>query len=67
MGGQYNYPVRGDEHIIVGGYPSPQPMGAQIYLQALIPNMVAKVTKQGMSVNEAIKWAVGELEGYKRG
>lgn len=67
VGGQYNYPVRGDETIIVGGYPSPQHMGAQIYTQALIPNLVAKVTKQGVSVNEAIKWAVGELEGYARG
>lgn len=67
VGGQYNYPIRGDETIIVGGYPSPQHIGAQIYTQALIPNLVAKVTKQGMAVNEAIKWAVGELEGYQRG
>ncbi len=67
VGGQYNYPVRGDEHIMTGGTPAPQAIGAQIYLQALVPNTVAKVTKEGKSINEAIKWAVGELEGFKRG
>ncbi len=67
VGGQFNYPIRGDEHIMVGGYPSPPHIAAQIYTQALIPNTVAKVTKEGKSVDEAVKWAVSELEGYKRG
>lgn len=67
VGGQYNYPVRGDEKLIVGGYPSPTSIAASIYTQALIPTMVAKVTQGGQPLNEAIKWAVNELEGYKRG
>jgi hypothetical protein len=66
-GGQYNYPVRGDETIIVGGYPAPPKMAALIYSQALIPNMVAKHTSGGESVESVIKWAISELEGFQRG
>jgi len=67
VGGQYNYPVRGDEKLVVGGYPAPTAIAASIYTQALVPTMVAKVTSGGQSFDEAIKWAVNELEGYKRG
>lgn len=67
VGGQYNYPIRGDEVIMVGGFPAPAAIGAQIYTQALVPTMVAKVTQGGQSIEEAMKWAENELEGYKRG
>ena len=30
VGGQYNYPVRGDEKKIICGYPAPQDIAAQI-------------------------------------
>ena len=63
----YNYPSRGDEQIIVAGYPAPPPIASQIYTQALIPNMVARVTQGGESVDDAIFWATEELEGYLRG
>ena len=66
-GTQYNYPVQGDEFLMMGGYPAPIGIAAQIYTQSLVPNTVAKVTQEGKSINEAIKWAVGELEGYLRG
>jgi ABC-type glycerol-3-phosphate transport system substrate-binding protein len=66
VGGQYNYPIRGDEFVMVTGYPAPQGVAALIYTQALIPNTVARVTQGGESIDEAIKWAVGELEGYLR-
>lgn len=66
VGGQYNYPIRGDEVTVVGGFPAPTNIATSIYTQALIPNMVAKVTKQERSVNQAIKWAESELEAYKR-
>jgi ABC-type glycerol-3-phosphate transport system substrate-binding protein len=65
-GGQYNDPVRGDETIIVGGYPAPPRIAAQIYSQATIPTMVAKHTTGGESADAAIKWAVAEMEGFKR-
>jgi hypothetical protein len=66
-GGQYNYPVRGDETTMVGGYPAPPRMAALIYTQATIPTMVAKYTSGGDSMETAIKWAINELEGFQRG
>ncbi len=66
-GGQYNYPLRGDETQIITGFPAPQGIAAQIYAQAAIPNMVARVTQGGDSIEEAISWAENELEGYLRG
>ncbi len=66
-GGQYNYPVRGDERLIVAGQPAKPEFGAQIYSKWLLPTMVARVTQAGGSPREAMKWAAGELEGYKRG
>lgn len=63
----YNYPSRGNEQIIVAGYPAPPAVAAQIYNEGLIPNMVARVTQAGESVDDAIAWASEELEGYLRG
>lgn len=65
-GGQYNYPVRGNEHIMVGGFPAPARMAALIYTQATIPTMVAKFTSGGESMDSAIKWAINELESFQR-
>jgi len=66
-GGQYNYPVRGDEKLIVAGWPAKPDIGAQIYSRWLLPTMVAKFTQGGVPAKEAVKWAASELEGYKRG
>jgi len=66
-GGQYNYPVRGDEKLIVAGWPAKQEIAAQIYSRWLLPIMVGKITAGGTAPKEAVKWAAGELEGYKRG
>jgi hypothetical protein len=66
-GGQYNYPVRGDETIMVGGYPAPPRIAAQIYSQATFPTMVAKHTAGGESADAVVKWAVNELEAFQRG
>lgn len=63
----YNYPVQGDEFQMMCGYPAPIPIAAQIYAQGVIPNMVAMVTKNNQSFDEAINWAINELEGFLRG
>jgi hypothetical protein len=63
----YNYPVQGDEQFVVAGWPAPPAIAANIYFQALIPNMIARVTVDGESHDDAIAWATGELEGYMRG
>jgi hypothetical protein len=66
-GTEYNYPLRGNETLIVAGYPAAPTVAARIYTEGLLPVMVAKVTQGGESVNDAIAWASGELEGYLRG
>jgi ABC-type glycerol-3-phosphate transport system substrate-binding protein len=58
----YNYPVRGDEQLIVPGYPAPPSIAAKMRDANLIPSLVAKVTKEGKSPADAIAWAEGELE-----
>ena len=63
----YNYPGAATRHTIVSGYPAPPAVAAQIYNQALVPNMVARVTQTGESFDDAIAWASDELEGYMRG
>jgi hypothetical protein len=63
----FNYPSRGDEQIVVAGFPAPPAIATQIYNEGLIPNMVARVTQTGESVDDAIFWASEELEGYMRG
>jgi hypothetical protein len=67
QGGLYNYPSRGDEQIIVAGYPAPPDVAALIYNEGLIPNLVARVTQTGESPDDAIAWAEDELAGYMRG
>jgi hypothetical protein len=63
----YNYPIQGDEFQMICGYPAPIPIAAPIYNEGLIPYTVAKVTQEGKSLDDAIKWAVNEIEGYMRG
>ena len=67
LGSLYNYPIQGDEFQMMCGYPAPIGIASQIYTEALLPNTVAKVAKEGKSIDDAIKWAIGELEGYMRG
>ena len=59
--------VRGDEFVMVTGYPAPADIAASIYTQALIPNLVARVTQANESFDDAITWATNELEGFLRG
>jgi ABC-type glycerol-3-phosphate transport system substrate-binding protein len=61
-GTTYNYIPRGDEQLIVGGWPATPEIGAEIYNRYIIPTMVAKATTGEMSPKEAMKWAAGELE-----
>jgi hypothetical protein len=66
-GSIYNYPIRGDEQVVVAGYPAPPEVGALIYNEGLISNMVARVTQGGESIEDSIAWAGDELAGYQRG
>jgi hypothetical protein len=63
----YNYPVRGNEELIVAGYPAPPQVGARIYNEAMFAVLTARVTQGGESLDDAIAWAEDELAGYMRG
>ncbi len=52
---------------MIRGYPAPAALSAIIYDQDLFPNTIAKVTVEGKSFDDAINWAVEELEGFQRG
>ncbi len=58
----YNYPIRGDEVQNIAGFPAPPEYGSQLSVQGVYPNLVAHVTQAGESIDEAIDWALGEIE-----
>jgi ABC-type glycerol-3-phosphate transport system substrate-binding protein len=62
----YNYPPRGDEQGSIAAFPARPDVAAQIYNNATMVNMVSKVTQGGESIDNAIKWAEREMEGYLR-
>jgi hypothetical protein len=62
----YNYPPRGDEQESMAGYPARPDVAAQIYNQSLQTVMIAKVAQGGEKIDDVIKWAHGECEGYLR-
>ena len=66
-GGLYNYALRGDERTVTDGYPAPPEIAARISMQRIVPNLVARVTQGGETVDDAIGWAANELEGVLRG
>jgi ABC-type glycerol-3-phosphate transport system substrate-binding protein len=65
--GYYNYPVRGSEELFVTGYPAPPAIGAPIFVQGVYAVMTAKACQAKQPINEVIKWAENELEGFQRG
>jgi ABC-type glycerol-3-phosphate transport system substrate-binding protein len=66
LGTLYNYPPRGDEVTSVAGHPARPDVAAQIYNQALHTVMVSRFTQGGEKLDDVIKWASNELEGYLR-
>ncbi len=66
LGTAFNYPPRDDEEPSVTGFPARPAVGAQIYNQSIHTIMVAKVAQAKEKIDDVIKWAEGELEGYLR-
>ncbi|MGE3784870.1 MAG: ABC transporter substrate-binding protein [Alphaproteobacteria bacterium] len=66
-GSIYNYPPRGDVEMVIPYSESPTKIANQIYAQATVPKMIAQCTQQGKTIDQAIDWAAGELEGFSRG
>jgi ABC-type glycerol-3-phosphate transport system substrate-binding protein len=65
LGTLYNYPPRGDEVTSVAGHPARPDVAAQIYNQALHTVMVSRFTQGQEKLDDVIKWASNELEGYR--
>jgi ABC-type glycerol-3-phosphate transport system substrate-binding protein len=65
-GTNYNYPSRGDAIPFLSGYPAPLKIGTQMYAQALLMKMIAMHTHQGKSIDDAMRYAESEIEGYLR-
>jgi ABC-type glycerol-3-phosphate transport system substrate-binding protein len=62
----FNYPPRDDEQLSMAGYPARPDVAAQIYNQSIQTVMIAKVTQGKQKIDDVIKWAKNELEGYLR-
>ncbi len=58
-----HYPNKGDQQSTIAAYPAPFDIGQQIYSQALMPKLIAKVTLENLAIDKAIDWAQSELEG----
>jgi hypothetical protein len=64
-----NYPVKPEHHAesSIAAFPAPPDIAVQIYNQATMTKMVAKMSQGGNSPEQAIAWAQNELEGFVRG
>jgi ABC-type glycerol-3-phosphate transport system substrate-binding protein len=65
-GTNYNFPPRADVEVNVTGYPAPPKIGSQMYAQATISKMIAQCTQQKKSIEQAMKVAEEEIEGFMR-
>ena len=63
----YNYPIRPWHNALpnITAYPAPRDIAVQMYNRAVHPTMLAKL-HSGSTIDEAIKWARNELEGFTR-
>ena len=62
----YNYAIRGDEHLMVTGMPAPHGIASQMYVQATLPQTIARYTTGQDTLDNALQWAEKEIEGFKR-
>ena len=65
-GTNYNYPPRHDATPSLAGYPAPLKIGTQMFAQAILTKLIAKVTQQLQSLDDAMSWAESEIEGFMR-
>jgi len=66
-GSLYNYPPREDLVASIACAPAPTAIATQMYSQATMTKMIARCTTQSESIDRAIAWASGEIEGFMRG
>jgi ABC-type glycerol-3-phosphate transport system substrate-binding protein len=62
----FHYPPKKDQTTWVACTPAPASMAQQMYTQAIMCKMVARVVQTGEAIPKTIAWAAKELEGYQR-
>ncbi|MFM8991296.1 MAG: ABC transporter substrate-binding protein, partial [Alphaproteobacteria bacterium] len=63
----YHYPNPHAHQIqSIAAAPCPPKIANQIYTQATMNKMIARVTTQGESIDKCLDWAQKELQGFKR-
>ncbi len=64
----YNYPVRPQHHAAasIAAWPAPPDLAVQIYNQATMTKMIARVAQSGETIERTIAWAEAELSGFRR-
>jgi ABC-type glycerol-3-phosphate transport system substrate-binding protein len=62
-----HYPPTEDQILSIAAAPAPHKIAEQIYNQATITKMIARIVQGGDSIDKAIAWAESELEGFMRG
>ena len=69
LGTLSNYPIKPGHHATATLPYAPAPIAQvaqQIYGRSMMPNLAARVTQGGQSIEDAIAWAKQELEGFRR-
>ncbi|MFV0295808.1 MAG: ABC transporter substrate-binding protein [Hyphomicrobiaceae bacterium] len=59
-----HYPNKGDQQSTIAAFPAPYEVGQQIYSQATMPKMLAKVAQENQPIDKVLDWAASELEGF---
>ena len=62
----YNYPPRGDEEYSINGFPARPDVASQIYNNSIHTIMISKIAQGKEKIDDVIKWAANECEGYLR-
>ncbi|MBM3628179.1 MAG: extracellular solute-binding protein [Alphaproteobacteria bacterium] len=63
----YHYPNPHNHQVqSIAAAPCPPKIANQIYTQATMTKMIARVTTQGESIDKCLDWAQRELQGFKR-
>ncbi|MFO0295629.1 MAG: ABC transporter substrate-binding protein [Rhodospirillales bacterium] len=63
----YHYPNPHNHQIAsIAAAPAPPRIANQIYVQGVMPKMIARITQGGESIDRCLDWAQKELQGFKR-
>jgi hypothetical protein len=63
----YHYPNPHNHQIAsIAAAPAPPRIANQIYVQGVMPKMIARITQGGESIDKCLDWAQKELQGFKR-